>query len=100
MTRIVPDQQVGFNSRMENVGFRGGMQAEYQDYTKRSDYLAHDTFNSSNKKADEEDGVIKSTCKAIGNGVKSFVNMTVDAFAKAATEVVVDKTVGKFVPKK
>ncbi len=98
MTRIVPDQQIGYNPRMENVGFRGG-RPEYQDYTRRSDYLAQDTFDSPNKKVDEDEGVIKSTCKAIGNGVKSFVNMTVDAFAKAATEVVVDKTVGKIVHK-
>ena len=98
MTRIVPDQQIGYSPRMENVGFRGG-RPEYQDYTRRSDYLAEDTFDSPNRKPEKEDGVIKSACKAIGNGVKSFVNMTVDAFAKAATDVVVEKTVGKITHK-
>lgn len=99
MTRIVPEQQVGFSPRVGNVGFRGG-RTEAQDYTRRSDYLAEDTFDSSYKNDDNKDeGVVKSTVKAIGNGVKTFVNMTVDAFARATSEVVIDKAVGKMVKK-
>lgn len=98
MTRIVPEQQV-YSTRMENVGFRGTRQAT-QDYTKRSDYLAEDRFDSSYKNNEEKDeGVVKSTVKAIGNGVKTFVNMTVDAFARATSEAVIDKAVGKITGK-
>lgn len=98
MTRIVPEQQVGFSPRVSNVGFRGG-RTEAQDYTRRSDYLAEDTFDSSYKNDNKDEGVVKSTVKAIGNGVKTFVNMTVDAFARATSEVVIDKAVGKMVKK-
>lgn len=99
MTRIVPEQQVGFAPCMNNVGFRGA-RAEAQDYTRRSDYLAEDRFDSSYRNDEEKDeGVVKSTAKAIGNGVKTFVNMTVDAFARATSEVVIDKAVGKIIGK-
>lgn len=99
MTKIVPEQQVGFAPRMSNVVFRG-VRTDGQDYTRRSDYLAEDRFDSSYRNDEEKDeGVVKSTVKAIGNGVKTFVNMTVDAFARATSEVVIDKAVGKITGK-
>ena len=99
MTRIDGTQQVGVNHRVETNGYRTG-RTPAQDYTKRSDYLEEDTLDISSKKKDDgEKGIIASTCETIGNGVKSFVNMTVNAFAKAASEVVVDKAVDKLTGK-
>lgn len=99
MTRIEGTQQVGVNPRVETGNYRASRNTA-PDYTRRSDYLGEDTVEfKSKKKDDEEKGFIAQTCETIGNGVKSFVNMTVNAFAKAASEVVVDKAVDKITGK-
>ena len=95
MTVIVGNQQVAGRPAVVS-GSHSGARAEAYDYSRRSDYLEEDMVDiSSKKKKKEEKGVIGTACDAIGNGVKSFVNLTVNAFAKAASEVVVDKAVGK-----
>lgn len=99
MTRIDGTQHVGVNPRVETGNYRAGRNTA-PDYTRRSDYLDEDTVEFASKKKDEGDkGFIAQTCETIGNGVKSFVNMTVNAFAKAASEVVVDKAVDKIAGK-
>ena len=67
---------------------------------RRKEDLPADTVEFSSKRQNkEEKGVLASTCETIGNGVKSFVNMTVNAFARAGSEVVVDKVVNSIAKK-
>lgn len=95
MTKVVGNQQVGIRP---GVGTNGvaGPKVKVPDYAKRSDYLEADTVDISSKKDRDSE---KSIAKTIGNGVKSFVNITVNAFAKAASEIVVDKAIGKMAGK-
>lgn len=64
--------------------------------TNRKEDLPADTLDLSTKKNNKEEkknNLLNSTCESITKGVKSFVTMTVDAFAKAGSEAVVDKVV-------
>lgn len=93
MTSIVGNQQVGIRP---GVGTNGvaGPRPRIPEGAKRSDYLKEDTVDISTKKKEkdkEDKGVVKVACDAIGSGVKSFVNITVNAFAKAASEAVIGK---------
>ena len=90
-------------SGISNVGFRGSVaRSNYDNYNyaqepsrRRYDDLEYDTVEISSKKKtkkeDEENTTIKEVGKSITKGVKSFVDMTVQAFARGASEAVVDK---------
>ena len=68
--------------------------------TRRKEDLPSDTVQLSTRNREpEEKSILSSTCDAIGNGVKAFVNMTVNAFARAGSEIVVDKAIGTIVGK-
>ena len=94
-------------SGVQNVGFLGeipsadgGTRVVVVGPPRRKEDLAADTVEFSSKRGEKEDkGFIGKTCETIGNGVKSFVDMTVNAFAKAGSEVLVDKAIGKIVHK-
>ena len=90
-------------SGISNIGFRGSIarSSNYDNYgyaqeptRRRYDDLECDTVEISSKrkaKRDEEDTTIKDVGKSITKGVKSFVDMTVQAFARGASEAVVNK---------
>jgi len=90
-------------SGISNIGFRGSVARSNYDNLyyaqepnrRRYDDLEYDTVEISSKKKSkrEEDNntTIKEVGKSITKGVKSFVDMTVQAFAKGASEAVVDK---------
>ena len=92
---------------VSNVNFRGDTQPVEKDYkymrqgmpyyNRRYDYLADDTLELSCKKKEEDKSVLKTAVDTVGKGIKSFVNMTVNALAMAASNVVIDKAIGKFV---
>ncbi len=89
-------------SGISNIGFRGSVtRNNYNNYNyaqdpsrRRYDDLEYDTVDISSKrkaKENEESTTIKEVGKSITKGVKSFVDMTVQAFARGASEAVVDK---------
>ncbi len=87
-------------SGISNIGFRGSIaRTNYDNYNyaqeptrRRYDDLERDTVElSSKRKQNEEDTTIKEVSKSITKGVKSFVDMTVQAFARGASEAVVGK---------
>ena len=87
-------------SGISNIGFRGSVaRSNYDNYSyaqeptrRRYDDLEYDTVElSSKRKEKEEDTTIKEVGKSITKGVKSFVDMTVQAFARGASEAVVGK---------
>ncbi|MBR1943386.1 hypothetical protein IJ843_06590 [bacterium] len=65
-------------------------------YYRRKEELDSDTVEFSSKKKDDgEKGFFAKTFDTIGNAASKFVEITANAFSKAAAEVVVDKAVGK-----
>ena len=90
---------------VSNVSFQGGAQpAEYRVIvpftSKRKEDLPADIVQISTKKEPEEDKtIVQKTCDTIGKGVKSFVEITVNAFAKSASDAVVGKTIEKITGK-
>ena len=86
---------------ISNIGFRGSVaRTNYDNYNyaqepsrRRYDDLECDTVEISSKKKSkkEEPDTISEVGKSITKGVKSFVDMTVQAFAKGASEAVVGK---------
>jgi len=65
-------------------------------YYRRKEELDEDTVEFSSKKKDDgEKGFLAKTVDTIGNAASRFVDITVNAFSRAAAEVVVDKAVGK-----
>lgn len=68
--------------------------------TRRAEDLDEDTLEISSKKNDkEEKGFIAKTVDTLGNAASKFVDITVNAFTRAAADVVVDKAVGKIAGK-
>ena len=68
--------------------------------TRRAEDLDEDTLEISSKKNDkEEKGFIAKTVDTLGNAASKFVDITVNAFTRAAADVVVDKAVGKITGK-
>lgn len=94
MTKIVANQNGVVVNRVETARENRATTSNY-DYTRRSDYLDRDTLDLSNVKIEkqEKNSIVKNTCDAIGNGVKSFAN----AFAKAAGEATVNITLNKLI---
>ncbi len=94
-------------SGIQNVSFygeipaaEGGTRVVVVGPPRRKEDLPEDTVELSTKKKDkEEKSLLNSTCDVIGKGVKSFVDLTVNAFAKAGSEVLVDRTIGKITGK-
>ncbi len=91
-------------SGISNIGFRGSIaRTNYDNYNyaqepsrRRYDDLEYDTVELSTKRKKEEDNTtIKEVGKSLTKGVKSFVDMTVQAFAKGASEAVVGKMLSK-----
>lgn len=90
-------------SGISNIGFRGSVaRSDYnssQQYMeeprrRRYDDLEYDTVEISSKKRvkkEEDNDTIREVGKSITQGVKSFVDMTVQAFARGASEAVVGK---------
>lgn len=89
-------------SGISNIGFRGSVaRSNYDNYAyaqepsrRRYDDLECDTVEISSKrkaKKEDENDTIKEVGKSITKGVKSFVDMTVQAFARGASEAVVGK---------
>jgi len=69
-------------------------------YYRRNEDLDADMLDLSyKKKDDDEKGFIKSTVDTIGKAAKSFVDITVNAFARASADAVVDKAIGKIAGK-
>lgn len=68
--------------------------------TRRAEDLDEDTVEISTKKKTPEDkGFLEKTIDKIGDAAGKFVDITVNAFTKAAADVVVDKAVGKIAGK-
>lgn len=68
--------------------------------TRRAEDLDEDTVEiSSKKKKSEEKGFLSKTIDKIGDAAGKFVDITVNAFTRAAADVVVDKAVGKIAGK-
>ena len=64
--------------------------------TNRKEDLPADVVDISYKNKTEEDkNLLQQTCDTIGKGVKSFVDITVNALAKSASDVVVGKAIDK-----
>ena len=91
---------------VQNVSFLGEIQtADGQkvivvERPNRKEDLPEDKLELSTKKKDkDENSFINSTRQSISKGVKSFVSMTVDAFAKAGSEIVLDRAFGKITKK-
>lgn len=65
-------------------------------YYRRNEDLDADTIEISSKKKKVEDkGFFGKTIDKIGDAANKFVDITVNAFTKAAADAVVDKAVGK-----
>lgn len=94
-------------SGVQNVAFLGEIQSAdgkkivFVGPSNRKEDLPADTLDLSTKKEKKknENSLINSIGKSLTNGVKSFVNMTVEAFTKTASEVVIDRTIGKIAKK-
>ncbi len=72
-------------------------------YYRRDEELDADTVELSYKKKNDdnkEKGFIGKTIDTIGDAASKFVDITVNAFTRAAADIVVDKAVGKIAGKK
>ena len=81
----------------ETAGTKRTAPAHYR----RHEELDADTVEISSKKNkdDGEKGFIGKTLDTIGNAASKFVDITVNAFAKASADAVVDKAIGKIAGK-
>lgn len=84
------------------VAFQGnsGLPVEYRVVvpckTNRKEDIPADVVQISSKNNEEEDkSLLKKTCDTIGKGVKSFVDITVNALAKSASDAVVGRAMDK-----
>ncbi len=93
-------------NKVSYVSFQGnaGQPVEYKVVvpykSNRKEDLPADVVQLSSKANQEEDkSFLKQTCDTIGKGVKSFVDITVNAFAKSASDAVVGKALDKIAGK-
>jgi len=70
-------------------------------YYRRNEELDADIveISSKNKNDDGEKGFIGKTIDTIGNAASKFVEITANAFSRAAADAVVDKAIGKLAGK-
>ena len=70
-------------------------------YYRRNEELDADIveISSKNKNDDGEKGFIGKTLDTIGNAASKFVEITANAFSRAAADAVVDKAIGKLAGK-
>lgn len=84
------------------VEFTGTRRANPAGY-RRNEELDADTVDISTKKKKKKDGeknFFESTIETVGKAAKSFVDITVNALARAASDAVVDKAIDKMGGKK